>query len=121
MTATVRQASRVRFEYLPADATVTVGPISHEGLAASVTALYGSAAVDLTPDKARTSTVAVAFTASEHVSTGQITVTAGCQTGYRSSPDGTCQALSQELPDSFNRRLRCCSRSSIWSSSHERP
>ena len=99
MTATVGLTAKHRFDYRPHDATVTVQSVSPEGLTAAVTALHGSAVVDLTPDKALTTTVTLAFTASRHTSTDTITVTSYCAAGFRASPDGTCQALSQELDD----------------------
>ena len=100
VTATVGQTARARFDYLPHDAAVTVRSVSPQGLTASVTALHGSAAVDLTPDKATTTTVTLAFTASGHTSTQTVTVTSSCQTGFRASPEGTCVPLAPELDES---------------------
>ncbi len=100
VTATVGLTAKHRFDYRPHDATVTVQSVSPQGLTAAVTALHGSAVVDLTPDKALTTTVTLAFTASGHTGTETITVTSYCQTGYRASPDGTCQPLTPELDES---------------------
>ena len=100
VTAAVGLTAKHRFDYLPQDATVSVQSVSPVGLSASVTAAHGSAVVELTPDKARTSTVTVAFTASGHTSTHRITVTGYCQTGYRASPDGTCLPLTTTLDES---------------------
>ena len=100
VTATVGQTAKARFDYLPHDATVTVQSVSPQGLTASVTALHGSAAVDLTPDKATTTTVTLAFTASGHTSTQKVTVNASCAAGYRALQDGACQPLAPELDES---------------------
>ncbi|MYA83174.1 MAG: hypothetical protein F4155_07890 [Acidimicrobiales bacterium] len=100
VTATVGQTAKHRFDYLPYDATVTVQSINPVGLTASVTALHGSAAVDLKPDKARTTAITLAFTASGHTSTQQIVVNATCAPGYRPLQDGTCQPLTPTLDES---------------------
>ena len=103
--ATVGRVSSVEINYRPADATVAVQSVTPRELAATVTASNGTAEVKLTPRKARTITVTLAFTASGHTSTDTITVTAYCQTGYRPSPDGTCQPLMPELDESCFQNL----------------
>ena len=105
VTATVGQTAKARFDYLPHDAAVTVQSVSPEGLTAAVTALHGTAAVDLAPDKARTTTITLAFAASGHTSTQTLTVNASCQTGFRPSPDGTCVPLAPELDESCFQNL----------------
>ena len=100
VTATVGLTAKHRFDYKPHDATVTVQSVSPEGLTATVAALHGSAVVDLTPDKAVTTTVTLAFTASGHTGTETITVTSYCAAGFRAGPDGTCQPLTPELDES---------------------
>lgn len=99
LAATVGQTAKHRFDYLPHDAAVTVQSVSPVGLSASVTAVHGSAAVRLVPDKARTTTVTLAFTASGHTSTETIIVTSYCATGYRPSSEGTCQPLTPTLDE----------------------
>ena len=100
VTATVGQPETVRFAYQPAAATVSVQSVTPAGLEAAINGTDGLAALSLTPDKARISSVTVAFTASGHASTRQITVTSYCQTGYRPSPDGTCRPLTPTLDQS---------------------
>ncbi|WP_419853862.1 hypothetical protein [Candidatus Poriferisodalis sp.] len=97
LTATVGQTSRVEIDYAPSDAAVTVQSVSPRGLNAAVSAGDGSVDVDVTPDKALTTTITLAFTASGHTSTDTITVTSYCQTGSRPGPDGTCQPLTPTL------------------------
>ena len=97
VTATVDQTASASFDYRPIEATVTVQSVSPEGLEATVAGSGLRAALALTPDKARITTVTLAFTASGHTSTKTVTVTSYCQTGFRPSPDGTCQPLTPQL------------------------
>ena len=103
VTAAVGLTAKHRFDNLPQDATVSAQSVSPAGLSASVTAVHGSAAVELTPDKARTTTVTVAFTASGHTTTQQITVNATCAPGNRPLQDGTCQPLPVVFPTGCDR------------------
>ena len=103
ITAFVGQTTSVHFAHQPAAATVWVQSITPAGLDAAIATDGGLATFDVTPDKARTTIVTLAFTASGHTSTRQITVNTTCAPGNRPLQDGTCIPLPVSFPTGCDR------------------